>query len=363
MSALLTMRGWMFLGQFTDLREYLLSNYDLRSVGDVDRGAFEDVPNEVLAASMTLFRKSPLVAAVSVAIQPTPLNDRSYDRERTKRKRAALLAQIGRHEFDPHILRAIEGGPIVYWWNSNFITQYKTAHKLGDVHPARFGLTTGDNDRFVRFWYEIGINGYFQFESEDTPSKNYSQGWVAFVLGGKGRSWIEPLTEICRWFTNGLEVKEKCVAQYGSVSKQIRNEAFYFKRGVAFSMIGNAFSARVHRYRSVFGNKGSSVFPSDLAATVCLMNKSLSTCLSGLPTTRWHDYGRACPIDRVNSDGCSPKVRRRSFRRTCWSSSGCSPTRPRVCTTCTGYAGLADSSANPVAPSGSHSWWPRARAS
>lgn len=55
MSALLTMRNWMFIQQFTQLREYLLENFDLRVLGDVDRGAFEEVPNELLAAVMSVF--------------------------------------------------------------------------------------------------------------------------------------------------------------------------------------------------------------------------------------------------------------------------------------------------------------------
>jgi hypothetical protein len=43
-SALLTMRNWMFIKQFSALREWLLATYDLRALGDVDRGAFEEVP-------------------------------------------------------------------------------------------------------------------------------------------------------------------------------------------------------------------------------------------------------------------------------------------------------------------------------
>ncbi|CAN0442395.1 unnamed protein product, partial [Phaeothamnion confervicola] len=51
---------------------------------------------------------------------------------------------------------------------------------------------------------------------------------------------------------------------------------FNFRRGVAFSMIGSSFTARAHRYRSVFGHKGSSVFPDDIPGTLCLMNSSVA---------------------------------------------------------------------------------------
>jgi hypothetical protein len=66
-------------------------------LGDVDRGAFEEVPDEVVAAVMSVFRSAPPSETPSVAMQPTPLDDKSRDRERTKRKRAAVLCQVGRY--------------------------------------------------------------------------------------------------------------------------------------------------------------------------------------------------------------------------------------------------------------------------
>jgi hypothetical protein len=40
-SAMLTMRSWMFLKQYSGLREELLQQHSLGTIGDFDRGAFE----------------------------------------------------------------------------------------------------------------------------------------------------------------------------------------------------------------------------------------------------------------------------------------------------------------------------------
>ena len=281
LSALLTMRGWMFLGQFAELRKHLLKTNDLRAIGDFDRGAFDEVPNEVLAVCVPVFRRALQSTVLSVAVQPTPLDDKSYDRQRTHRKRAAVLAQVGRHQFDPRGFQVIDGEPIVYWWSAEFLARYATAPKLGKTAPGRFGLTTGDNNRFVRLWYETAPTEVRFASRSPTPAELRAGAWVPFVLGGKGRAWQEPLRELCRWAGNGLEVKEKCVHQYGTVSKQVRNEDFYFRPGVAFTMIGADFSARRHRCPSVIGNKGSSVFADDLAAATCLMNSTISKWVLG----------------------------------------------------------------------------------
>ena len=264
-SALLTMRGWMFLGQFAELRKHLLKTNDLRSIGDFDRGAFDEVPNEVLAVCVPVFRRALHPGVASVAAQPTPLDDKSYDRQRTSRKRAAVIAQVGRHEFDPRGFEVIEGEPVVYWWSKEFLAKYAAAPKLGDGEPARFGTSTGDNTRFTRFAWEVHKD-QIRTDAADTT---FAAPWAVFVNGAKGRAWLEPLIEIVRWQHLGLEERT-----FGRSA--VRNPAYNFEPAVAFSMIGNDFTARAHRYASVFGNKGSSVFTNDTAGAVCLMNSAIS---------------------------------------------------------------------------------------
>ncbi|MBD2365327.1 BREX-6 system adenine-specific DNA-methyltransferase PglX [Anabaena minutissima FACHB-250] len=120
-SALLTMRNWMFIQQFASIREWLLDNFDLRLLGDFDRGAFDEVPNEVLAVTMSVFQKVTPNEEISVAIQPTLLEDNSYDRQRTKRKRAAVLSQIGRYEVLSDRFNLIKEKPLIYWWDDDFL--------------------------------------------------------------------------------------------------------------------------------------------------------------------------------------------------------------------------------------------------
>ena len=74
------------------------------------------------------------------------------------------------------------------------------------------------------------------------------------------------------WRANGLEVKLFNDLRYGSFSRNIKNADYYFRRGVAFSMIGNTFRARAHRFASIIGHMGSSVFGINAHDAVCLMN-------------------------------------------------------------------------------------------
>jgi hypothetical protein len=270
LSALVTMRGWMFLGQFAELRRQLLKAHDLRSLVDLDSGAFDEVSaaQVVLSVACSVFRRS-LSDDGAIALRPTPTEDRASI-GMTNRKRAGLLAQVGRYEFDPKGFEVIEGEPIVYWWTKDFLARYARAPKLGTVSPARFGLTTGDNERFLRYWHEPLKQRLGALPAHDDSTVPDVE-WVPFVGGAKGRVWFEELRTAVRWANAGLELQ---LFSEVSIGCALRNPSFYFIPGIAFSMIGAAFSARQHRYRSVFGNKGSSVFPRNQAETLCLMNSA-----------------------------------------------------------------------------------------
>src|SRR4051812_20027483 len=97
----------MFIKQYSDLRSWLLETFDLRALGDFAIGAFDEVPNDVLSVVASVYRKVAPRQVESVSLQPTPPDDRSYDRERTRRKRAACLCQVGHFKFDPQALKVV----------------------------------------------------------------------------------------------------------------------------------------------------------------------------------------------------------------------------------------------------------------
>lgn len=156
-SALLTMRNWMFIKQYAELRVWVLERFDLRALGDFDRGAFEEVPDEVVSVVVSVFRKAPPATEPSVALQPTPLDDRSRDNERMRRKRAAVISHLGRFTFFPKRLDVVPSCPVVYWWHREMLAAYKSAPLFETFAPAHFGATTGDNVRFVRWAPEISL--------------------------------------------------------------------------------------------------------------------------------------------------------------------------------------------------------------
>jgi len=276
LSALLTMRNWMFISQYSDIREFLIDTYDLRLIGDLETGAFEEVSaaQVILSVAMTIFQRTKPTEQTGTAFQPAPGDLKSEGN--TNRKRAAILTQVGRYEFQSQYFNLIQEKPIIYWWSPKFLNQYFRASKIGDIFPVRKGLITGDNTRYNRYcWEVLSQDVYVTKFNEVTNDFVVNFSWVPTVKGAKGRAWFEPLLDLVKWQKDGLEIKVFHGHRHGSYTKRVQSLGKYFKPGIAFSMIGTTFQGRCHRFRSVFGNKGSSIFPenlADLSRIVCSLN-------------------------------------------------------------------------------------------
>ncbi|MEA3641509.1 MAG: BREX-6 system adenine-specific DNA-methyltransferase PglX [Lamprobacter sp.] len=273
-SALLTMRNWMFIKQYAELRAWLLERYDLRALGDFDRGAFEEVPDEVVSVVVSVFRNVPPASEQSVALQPTALDDRSRDSERTRRKRAATQCLIGVYYFRESSFKEIEERPVLYWWPLQFLSGYSREPKLGADWKILKGLTTCDNTRFVRRAWEILPHTVCLLKQaklsdiELCPLTFEKFRWAPWIDGAEKRQWIHELESVVLWHFRGLQIGTAPINRYG------RGEDAYFRPGVAFSMIGNQFRARSHRFRSIIGNMGATVLGRRLDIVLCNLNST-----------------------------------------------------------------------------------------
>ena len=268
--AMVSMRSWLFLGQWKRFREAVLSGNALRVVGDVDRGAFGEITGGVVSVALWTLAKG--VRSHGEGFQSGLRLDGSP--ATPGGKQAGLLLQVGRHDFDTNLLRGVSGWPLVYWWDKCFLTDYLSAAKLKELGEVRLGMSTSNNARYTLCPWEPRLVKATRW---DHPREDTSTAvWVPTVMGAKGVAWFEPLRNVVLWRNAGLEMKVDQEVKYGSASRRIQSQDKYFAAGIAFTMLGDRFRARIHRFRSIFGDKGSSVFPKDVQGTVCSMNRSLA---------------------------------------------------------------------------------------
>lgn len=189
--------------------------------------------------------------------------------------------------------KAIPCNPIAYWLSPRLIEIFKSK-KLSDVACTRQGLATGNNDLFLRMWFEIQ-NDDIKLDSTDYIQAMYTgKKWFPCNKGGEFRKWYGNRERVINWKNNGKDIKD----YEGSV---IRNPNYYFFEGGTWSSLSSGgFSMRYSPNGSIFESKGSMCFANDETDLPYIIGLLNSTVVSELllalsPTLDYHEG----PLSRV----------------------------------------------------------------
>ena len=117
-------------------------------------------------------------------------------------------------------LKIIEGWPFIYWISDGFREKFK-GERLNDKIKVCSGLSTANNDRFLRFWWEIGYENIYQGIAED------KRKWVLYCKGGPYKKWSGNLWVVVNYQSDGSLLRDN--------GGTLRNKDFYFKEGITCS--------------------------------------------------------------------------------------------------------------------------------
>jgi len=178
----------------------------------------------------------------------------------------------------------IPGSPIAYWSTEATRAAFSTGSRIEDIAPARAGLQTGENEKFVRFWFEVeqqssGLNYLSKADAKVSDRK-----WFPYNSGGAYRRWFGNNEKVVDWGQDGKNIKDDKLRKLEiglclpSNSKP-KNEQFYFLPSVTWTMLSSSyFGVRICRQGFVFDIAGSSVFPDNntLNAVAAFLNSKLA---------------------------------------------------------------------------------------
>lgn len=155
---------------------------------------------------------------------------------------------------------------------------------------TREGLTTGDNNRFIRLWWESPRNRVF-WPGSDTREMILNRKWFAYLKGGPERSWFGNLDYVVDWESDGMRQRLNVDKETKRIRSHNYNGKWAFVPCITWTGISSgAFRGRMADEGFMFDAKGPVAFPTggmsrlDLlsllnSATVATMLRVLSPTL------------------------------------------------------------------------------------
>lgn len=203
-------------------------------------------------------------------------------------------------------LKIIDGWPFIYWISDGFREKFK-GEVVNDFFDVVKGLTTSDNNKFLRFWWEIDRD-YISTEYSNDKKK-----WVCYAKGGPFEKWYGNNWTVLNWDNNGFDIKN-------FETSVVRNEDYHFLEGITYTASGSkGASFRYLPKNFITDAGGPGIFPnsfSNINYALGFFNSSLifyiSDCLNPTVNINQGDIWR---IPFVNpSQQQEDKVSLLSFR-------------------------------------------------
>lgn len=154
----------------------------------------------------------------------------------------------------------IPGSPVAYWVSKNYFDVCANECTIASLASPRTGMTTGDNDRFLRHWFEILFEKCcFSATSAEDAMQSHAK-WFPYLKGGEFRRWYGNKDYLVNWENDGYEIKNN-IKPNGLKAASVRSEGLYFKPLISWSAVSSGtFSCRLCENGALFDSGGSSVF-------------------------------------------------------------------------------------------------------
>lgn len=244
-SAFITTSSWIFLTSFEKIRNYVFEQNYLSTIVDFGTELFEGkVGHNPIVAWIS--RK----AKLDYKLTAVRLVDYCYSRRAEKKvqyfnKENHFSTVISNFE-------RIPGKPFAYWVKQCYIPLFENK-TINEIDAPRFGMSTSDNNRFVRAWYEIDIQK-FSYPQSEIGLVDVTKKWYPYNNGGEFRRWYGNNYDVVNWANDGEEIKN-----FGRAA--VRNKDFYLRRGITWSAISSAkISVRSFDYGFLFSSAGFCIF-------------------------------------------------------------------------------------------------------
>jgi len=234
--AMINIPVWMFITSYEDLRKKIVENYCIINMVHPGRGIFgSDFGTTTFVISKTNVE--------NYKGHYLRLFNKNVEVESVEERELEFLQRKGEFFSTQKRYSGIPGTPIAYWVKESVYEDFEKMPKLDAISPTKTGMTTGDNNKFLRIWYEVSsikINSDFKFYSK----------------GGPFRRWYGNIESVIEWKNNGYNVKQ-------FKGSTIRNEESYFKKCIVWNLITSGdFSARaVYDYSCVMGDAAPATHP------------------------------------------------------------------------------------------------------
>jgi hypothetical protein len=252
--SMITQHAFMFLSSYEKLR-VKLANKTIVNMAHLGARAFDEIGGEVVQTTAFVNYNSHIKNYLGTYSRLVDVNGESE-------KEQLYLSRTKIYTANQENFSKIPGSPVAYWVGENFVRAFEVGNLLGNSIPVKKGMDTGNNDYFLKLWFEISFFSIDFF--------THSKKWIPYDKGGNFRKWYGNNEYILNWENDGSELKNS--------KANLRSKNLYFRPSITWNALSSANTCfRYSKFNGSFDSAGSSMFPNekDIFFYLGLMNTNV----------------------------------------------------------------------------------------
>lgn len=234
---------WMFIKSYEQLRKFIINEKSIATLVQMEYSAYEEAT--VPICSFVLKNGRTIEKTLSFRLS-------GFNGGMEIQKQKVLEAITNKncnyfYEAEQSDFLKIPGCPIAYWVTEEGFLAFSNS-KVVDHYVVRNGISTGDNEKYLRLWYEV------------SAAKDY---WKPCNKGGSYRKWYGNNEYYVYWKDNGHEIKTT-LDEKGRIKARLGGIEYSFSKGIEMSRItSGCLSFRISNGGFIYESSTNDIYQID----------------------------------------------------------------------------------------------------
>jgi type II restriction/modification system DNA methylase subunit YeeA len=277
---LMTPFTWMFLSSYEKLRSRMLNDNMLTSLIRPEYHAFFDSAYVPICSFVIHSIVLPRYKGTFIDLNSFYGSDLQPLKacEAIKNPKCSWRFNASAYDF-----KKIPGSPIAYLVSEKIADAFERFKPLGEVLEIKAGMSTTDNQLFLRQWFEINYGDF----NHNLSSRSQAQGsqfrWFPYIKGGSFRRWYGNNDYVVNWKNDGEDIRQYIAERpEKQVGGRLVNMEFFFKECLAWTRISSgSFSARYYPNGYIFSDASNGGFgkKEHIGLALLLINSKIITSI------------------------------------------------------------------------------------
>ena len=277
--SMITQQSWMFLSSYEALRERIYREH-IVSLAHLGSRAFDEIGGEMVSTTTFVISK-PYINAYKGTYRRLVDAQGEYEKE-------SFYFDLNNHYVATQSsFSKIPGRPVAYWVTDAIADVFARGESITKYVDTFQGIITGDNEKFLRQWYEVNAKK-IPFHASDMKEIDLAETyWIPYNKGGEFRKWYGGQDYVVYW-------------RFGPDDKTRGKKGFshyYLKEYVAWSYtIANSIATRYYPQGFLWDVRGSGLM--DKAGMLFYLEGLISSKI-GITLFRVNNSTLSCQVENI----------------------------------------------------------------